>query len=386
MKTPKLIPYHFSFPERNLITCFLFSCISLSPIYAQRVSTNRKGGTSFINNSTIGNLAFSNPANVSKEDQAFAQSGALAAVGQFKTNYLQATGFDLDIPPAAVVSSVSVSIQKKASGVLAGLTGLTSYVVDNEVRLIKNGQLYGENKATATHWPTTAVYEHYEGGAQYWKTNLTPADLNDRDFGVAFSATVNTLAEVTPRADVGFIGMKVEYELPAVLPLVLKEFHVKEKNGTAICDWTMEEEETGGSIYLQLSQNNQPWQNISAYHKLQNANDRPYSFNYHVNQTGNYQFRLQLISANGKITYSPVKGFTYAAKPNVNVYPIPAESHVYINGIPEQTKVEIFNSSGQQMQLSQTRTSSQTLCLHIAQLPRGIYYVKAGTALQKFVK
>lgn len=81
-------------------------------------------------------------------------------------------------------------------------------VVDLDVTLLKAGVATGDNKATATTWPTVAGTASYGGAADGWNASLTPADVNAVNFGVQLSASANGGATT---ANVDFIQITVTY-------------------------------------------------------------------------------------------------------------------------------------------------------------------------------
>jgi hypothetical protein len=119
------------------------------------------------------------------------------------TSYrLKATnfGFDAVIAAGDTITGITVEIERDAPAGTAS---------DNEVRLYDStGTLVGDNKASATSWPTTPAIATYGSSSDTWAASLDAADIRSSGFGV--SLIVNADANNT---DIGvdFIRVTIEY-------------------------------------------------------------------------------------------------------------------------------------------------------------------------------
>ena len=91
-------------------------------------------------------------------------------------------------------NSISIKVYYTASGVL-----------DNVVKIVNaSGTVVGTNLAdTTTSWPNVDTVKEYGGSGNLWGSGLTPANVNDTDFGFVVSATVPS--SVTASVDFGNI-------------------------------------------------------------------------------------------------------------------------------------------------------------------------------------
>jgi len=96
---------------------------------------------------------------------------------------LRAYNFNFDtaefypVPADATITGIEVQISRKASQ--------TSSVRDESIRLVNgDGNVVGDNKKSATYWPSTDTWATYGGAGDMWGTSLTAADIRDSDFGV----------------------------------------------------------------------------------------------------------------------------------------------------------------------------------------------------------
>lgn len=156
-------------------------------------SQGPNSGTTFTNNTSVGDVSWTNPGNAAASDNLYATASLGTADTTDTTYYLMATGFGFNIPNGVTISGVVVEVERRASG---------SGVRDYSVRLVVANTAVGSNNAfTATDWPTTDTYVTYGSATDLWGLTLTPADINSGGFGVAISATNTSTASRTAYID-----------------------------------------------------------------------------------------------------------------------------------------------------------------------------------------
>jgi hypothetical protein len=183
----------------------------------QCTSASNSAGTAVSSSFTGSSISFSSPLSILTSDNNRASAAALISLLEGQTEYLKATNFGFSIPASATICGIGVSVEKSATGI-GNVLFLESYVTDNSVRLVKNNVVTGNNKATSTHWGTTDVTASYGGNGDSWGVTLLPADINNSNFGVAFSADVHGLVALIPSARVDHINITVYY-IDALLPV-----------------------------------------------------------------------------------------------------------------------------------------------------------------------
>ena len=147
---------------------------------------------------TIGDIAWSDPANAGASDN----SRATATVSSSGfTQELRGTSLGLSIP--ADPDGIEVTIERNTAG--GGATVFT----DNLVQLIKGGTPGGDNKASATAWNTTEDTITYGGPTDLWGQTWTAADINASTFGVLLRAQRAGSSGQTAQVD--HIQIKVYY-------------------------------------------------------------------------------------------------------------------------------------------------------------------------------
>lgn len=158
--------------------------------------------------------AWVNPTNIFSDNATEAAITAATYDNPDISQRLRASGFGFSIPNGSTIDGVTVEIDRRS--IIAG-SGR-----DNRVQLVDaNAAIVGDNKAdTALTWPTTSTVKSYGGVADGWNASLTPAIVNDTDFGVVLSALA-----LIANADIGvdFIRITVTYTPP---PVTTKSFAV----------------------------------------------------------------------------------------------------------------------------------------------------------------
>jgi hypothetical protein len=101
--------------------------------------------------------------------------------GSLYSDYLQATGYGFAIPDDVAIMGIEVTVNHRVDDHNAN-------IMDNELRLLKDGQVVGENRAIAVAWPVSFIMVTYGGPTDLWGTDWTAADINSPNFGVALAA------------------------------------------------------------------------------------------------------------------------------------------------------------------------------------------------------
>ena len=115
------------------------------------------------------------------------------------------------IPSNAVIDGVKVIIKKESN--------IDDQIQDNVIRLLVDGSLVGDNKASATLWKNAVDTFEYGGATDMWGlAEITPADANASDFG--FHLIAENTGSSTYAAIVWYVTMTIYYHIPIVAPTV----------------------------------------------------------------------------------------------------------------------------------------------------------------------
>jgi len=102
------------------------------------------------------------------------------------TEWLVANDFGFELPPAAVVQGVSVTIKRRGS--------YGQNLIDNGVRLVSTAGIGTTDRSLPGGWTNSSDVVSYGGADDTWGATWTPAMINSPDFGVAFSARYNAVS------------------------------------------------------------------------------------------------------------------------------------------------------------------------------------------------
>ncbi len=152
--------------------------------------------------SSLSGDTWSNPNNAKALDATYATA---VDTNPNHTHYLKTTNYGFSIPAGSDIQGIVVEVTRHASG------NGTNNVTDYAVKIVKSdGSIGVTNKAdTVTLWPTSDAVATYGSVSDLWGESWTSADINNSDFGVAFSADLHPDTTVTAYVD--YIAITVYY-------------------------------------------------------------------------------------------------------------------------------------------------------------------------------
>ncbi|MHC1707866.1 MAG: beta strand repeat-containing protein, partial [Bacteroidales bacterium] len=160
------------------------------------------------------NTDWSNPGNITTVGTPYA---TCVIPGQQYSDYLMATNFNFNIPANATIDGIEVEVNR------TGTQNLIIFGIQDEyVYLVKDVsgspviQTAYDNKAKSGLWPTSLTTTTYGASNDLWSTPLTPADINNSNFGLALRASCNRLTN-DHTATVDYFQIRVTYTVPGSL-------------------------------------------------------------------------------------------------------------------------------------------------------------------------
>lgn len=154
----------------------------LAPNLALAVTGGPNNASAIIDDGSVGSWTWTNPLRAQTSNDSWATNILTSSSG--RTHYLKATGFNFTVPTGMTIKGIEVKIEKHQT---CADTSCTSIVTDNSVRIVKNGTVTGDEKASATAWPTTDTTVTYGGPTDLWGATWTAANINNNTFGVVLS-------------------------------------------------------------------------------------------------------------------------------------------------------------------------------------------------------
>jgi len=153
---------------------------------------------------------WSSPTNAQARDVTNLATSAIPAFGA--TDYLRCTNFGLsaDVPDGATIDGIIVRINRKAS--------LADILLDSDLKLWNGSTVIGDNKASATLYPTSLTDKDYGTASDKWGATLTATLIRSSTFGVQL-LVINLDEASTRTASVDVVEMCVYYtEAPTFIP------------------------------------------------------------------------------------------------------------------------------------------------------------------------
>lgn len=134
----------------------------------------------------------------------------------FTSEYLQGTNYGFSIPAGSAINGIQVRIMRKSSHYNPDGVG----IYDASLNLLKNGIITGDNYASTAIWSTDMTEVLYGDASDLWGTTWSAEDINNSNFGIAFSVTQNGTGG--REAFIDYIAITVTFTAPP--PTVFPNF------------------------------------------------------------------------------------------------------------------------------------------------------------------
>jgi hypothetical protein len=171
-------------------------------------------GNTFQNVSIPGSsVSWVNATDAKTLDGFLSSAGDISGAGNF-SDYLSVTNFSFAVPVDKIITGIEVIAYKSSTN--------DPHTKDYEVRLIKNGNVSGDNKALNASWQGQSVPAVYGGNGDLWGETWTPADINSPDFGAAIAVERSGSGTDPLVAYIDNIRIRVFYGI--ILPVRLTAF------------------------------------------------------------------------------------------------------------------------------------------------------------------
>jgi hypothetical protein len=185
-----------------------------------------------------------------------------------------------------------------------------------------------------------------------------------------------------------------------ILPVKLLEFTATLQKSRVDLNWTTAQEKQFSHFVVQRSADGIDYSDVGLVFAEGESSDlNKYSLPdlSIAGKKGLLYYRLKMVDLDGEASFSPVRiiriGEEKAAL-TVTVYPNPVKDQLRVT-IPstwqgKEVKYELFNANGQAVKIHRTTNASQTEFIQMADLGRGIYFIKAScgseSAQQRILK
>jgi hypothetical protein len=172
-----------------------------------------------------------------------------------------------------------------------------------------------------------------------------------------------------------------------ILPINLLSFSaLKENNGSKI-SWSTAQIINGSSFVVERSSNGVNWEKIATVPYAGNSNT---SLNFSVVDdnplTGNNFYRLRMVDADNKVTYSSTRQVNFNNAYSYTIYPNPAQDFLILTTdkkTDRSTVLQLMNAKGQPVIRKQLMDGAQTYRINIKTLTPGVYYARITSSAGK---
>ncbi len=376
----------------------MFALLSIRTAQAQcnAVGTNTAASNG-ISAAPGGTINWTGTGNTTAADNSFATASSLISTGLVPiattTNYLALRNFGFTIPGTYTICGVGISIVKEYGALLA----LNGTVVDNVVQLAtytgSTPTLVGNNQALSlVNWPfATPVTSTYGGSGNLMGVSaaaMTPAMVNNANFGVAFSATVITAPlqlSIGMTAAVDQVSMTVYTTPPTTLPILLGNFTVSGGSAGNLVSWTAGANNVANDFIVQRSPDGNNWQDLTTVTAVAGSTGS-YSYTDADAPSGANYYRLKLVNDDGSVGYSIIAVVATRIQPNNHFYPNPFHDMINISAPIPFHHVSLTDISGRTLWVREYSSGVNSVQIPSAALPQGLYFVAVDGSTSKLVK
>ena len=172
-----------------------------------------------------------------------------------------------------------------------------------------------------------------------------------------------------------------------LLPLTLTNFIARYSNVYNIVSlaWAMQTEANNSKFIIERSDDGSHFYAIGEKKSKYQPGETNYKFEDKGKMSGIIYYRLKLLSADGKYSYSKIEIVNITGKSLITVYPNPAHDLVNVvfnSKTTDNATVSLINSVGkvQLMKLFNINTRNNHFEINTSSLPKGVYFMKVKIA------
>ncbi|HTE25175.1 T9SS type A sorting domain-containing protein [Flavitalea sp.] len=206
------------------------------------------------------------------------------------------------------------------------------------------------------------------------------------------SAGIYQFAAVTAIEDSRRFTIGTANSLQTALPVNLAAFRATTVNNESVLlTWQTATEINNDRFDVERSRDNN-WELVAKVKGVTNSNQ---VINYTTTDPNPYPgisyYRLKQVDIDGSFKYSAIEKINIdETPPAFQVYPNPADQHLFIRGkITSAKELQVYDQSGKNLSHligKSVYSRSQGLRIDVSRLPTGLYFIKSGQGSSRFVK
>jgi SdrD B-like domain/Secretion system C-terminal sorting domain len=202
----------------------------------------------------------------------------------------------------------------------------------------------------------------------------TDSDVNSSGTTGTFDVTINTI-NVT--IDAGIINS-------LTLPNKFISFTAAKQNNSSVLNFVIGQGAPSSTFTIEQSINGVSFTAIGTV-----AGTNATSYNYTdvaPNLSAKNYYRIKEVEANGQVSYSEIRFVKFGKDVKVEVYPVPASSHLNITITEELINkpivISMYNATGQEVVRTSVSKASGTETIDVSQLASGVYQLRVSNTKQ----
>ena len=208
---------------------------------------------------------------------------------------------------------------------------------------------------------------------------ITPAIINDTDFGILFENITAKSASAFFYVDL--LEVTISYTTP--LPVELFAYEVVERDGFVDIAWSTQSEINNELFIVEKSRDGAHWEEVESIEGAGNSLELlDYTLTDFNPYGGTSYYRLTQVDYNGLYETFGIKSVELSDREDLVIYPNPVNSNSTVYGLKDA--YEVYDISGR-MVFNETVYSS-TESVDFSFLPSGHYVLVSGEQSFKFVK
>lgn len=285
--------------------------------------------------------------NVSNSDNAYADFDIGGGTGNY-SDYLIARDFGFSVPENVIITGIEVEVERSDAKL---------NMADYSVRIVKYGVVGLTEQSRGTNFSASDNYETFGSISDLWGESWTPAEINDRYFGVGIAVQENGgFGGSSGRID--HIRIRVHYSAGKTLPLRLISFSGIKKNNTVQLKWLTAEETDMSHFELQRSSDGRNYSTLTSIPGRNNATFTTYNYPDNNPIRGTSYYRLKMVGNNSNdVKYSSVITIQFTESTLFTLWPAIFKAGQMLNisnTRNENITIRFFNNSGQQVSVVRT--------------------------------
>lgn len=152
----------------------------------------------------FGNVAWSNPGNITSSDNSYA-TATFSGGTDTGFDYLRATNFGFSIDSGATIDGIEAIFERKDAG--GSVTDSNIYIINGD----GSAGVGSTNRSAGAQWPTSDTEATFGSSSDSWGETWTPAKINSSNFGVQIRCSTVSGFGITEVASVDHVKITVYY-------------------------------------------------------------------------------------------------------------------------------------------------------------------------------